>query len=49
MKPIFKVALASLVLTLMSLAPASAYAHEHSPTYRDHTPRVHVHNSHPRH
>jgi hypothetical protein len=46
--------LAFLLVALMSLVPASAYAargagggHPHSQTYHDRTPRVHPHGSHP--
>jgi hypothetical protein len=48
MKLISQAALASLAI-ILAIAPSLAYAHGHSPTYRDHTPRVHEHHSHPHH
>lgn len=47
MKAFHKVALAALAI-ILTVAPASAYANGHTPTYRDHTPRVHVRHPHPR-
>jgi hypothetical protein len=49
-----KVALVSVILALMGLAPAyasphkSGVSHARSQTYHDRTPRAHVHGAHPR-
>ncbi len=56
MKSIFQFGFASVLVLLMSFVPANAFAsrntgaaHTHTQTYRDRTPIVHTHGSHPHH
>jgi hypothetical protein len=55
MKYKFQVAIAVLVLAVMSLLPAPAYAargtgaRTHAQTYHNRTPRARTHGTHPRH
>jgi hypothetical protein len=52
MKSIYKLALASLVIAVMTFAPSAAHAskpgsaHAHARAFHDHSPRVHDHGSH---
>ena len=56
MKIYVNLTFAFLLVALLALAPASAYAsrgsgggHRRSQTYHDRTPKAHRHGSHPRH